>query len=304
MPGVKRRLDRIPFLSTLWTLLRGTIQAWQEDGAARLAAAVSYYTAVSTAPLLIIVLLVMGYFVREEPVAQRHLIAQFGDLVGEQGALFIEAIIENADLPRMSSAAGLLSIAALLWGSTNVFAQLQMALDIIWGVETAELGFKSTVRSRLLSFAMVFVIGFLLIVSLIVSALVSAAGEVFQGVAPDLAFFWQLSTFVISILVITLLFAALFKTLPNTHVAWDDVWVGAAVTALLFTIGKTAIGIYLGQAGLASSYGAAGSVLVFLLWVYYSAQILFFGAEFTQVYSVWRHSRQVTERPRGTIANA
>lgn len=267
----------------LWVLLKKTYQEWTEDKASRLAAALSYYAAVSIAPLLIIVLVVTGFLLGAK-AAQGQLMAQIQGLIGQQGAQFIETIIANADKPTTGSIAGILSLVTLVWGSTNVFTQLQEALNTIWDVELkSEVGLKHTAQRRLLSFALVLGIGFLLLLSLLLSTALAAIAGSLSGLVPGFDRLWQIGEILLSLVVITFLFGILFKILPDVEITWGDVWPGAAVTALLFTIGKFALSFYLGNQG--SAYGAAGSLVVFLLWVYYSAQIFFFGAEFTQVYA-------------------
>jgi membrane protein len=198
-----------------------------------------------------------------------------------------QAVIESADQPDLAGVAGILSLLTLLWGASNVFVQLQDSLNTIWGVEVKERnqGWQSLLRERFLSFSMILVIGFLLLVSLVLGALISAVGGVFNGLLPGLEWVWQLANFAISFGVTILLFAAIYKVLPDAEFSWRDVWMGATATALLFTVGKWLLGLYLGYQSAASAYGAAGSLVVLLIWIYYSAQIFFFGAEFTQVYA-------------------
>ena len=267
----------------MWQILKTTWQEWNEDEASQLAAALSYYTAVSVAPLLVLVVVIAGLFLGQE-AAQGQLITQLRAGMGTEGAQFLETVLQNADQPTLAGAAGILSFLTLLWGSTNVFAQLQNSLNKIWNVERKPgAGIWATLRSRLLSFTMVLGVAFLLLVSLVVSSLLIVFVDWGHGLLPGADWVWQVVNFLISFVVITLLFAAIFKVLPDVAIAWRDVWLGAAVTALLFTIGKYLLGLYLANAG--SAYGAVGSLVVFLIWVFYSAQILFMGAEFTQVYA-------------------
>lgn len=269
--------------ASLWQIIKTTVKEWSEDEASLLAAALSYYTAISLAPLLVLVVVIVGLFLSQE-AAREQLMGQLQGAIGSEGAQFLELILENADQPQVASLAGILSFLTLLWGSTNVFSQLQNSLNKIWDVEPKpDRSFWMTVKDRLLSFGMVLGVAFLLLVSFILSAVLSALGSLGQSWLPGIDWIWQLVNFVVSFGVITLLFAAIYKVLPDAEIAWRHVWIGAAVTALLFTVGKTLLGWYLANAG--SAYGAAGSLIVFLLWVYYSAQILFFGAEFTQVYA-------------------
>jgi membrane protein len=265
----------------IWQLLKKTVQEWLDDEASLLAAALAFYTAVSIAPLLVMIVVVAGLFITQS-AASDELLSQLTNSVGVQGADFIRNILDNAGDASATSLAGLISLATLLWGSTNVFAQLQNSLNKIWDApEKAGSGIIGTIKDRLLSFGMVLGIAFLLLVSLVISAILSALPHFLGGDAST--WIWQAVNFAVSLAVTTLLFAAIFKVLPDVHIQWRQVWIGALVTALLFTIGKFFLGLYLGNAG--SAYGAAGSVMAFLLWVYYSAQIIFFGAEFTQVYA-------------------
>jgi membrane protein len=267
----------------MWQLLKTTWKEWNEDEASLLAAALAYYTAVSIAPLLVLVVVIVGFFLGQQ-AAQSQLMTQLQAAMGEQGSQFLGTILENADRPQLASVAGILSFLTLLWGSTNVFAQLQNSLNKIWNVERKpDAGIWATIHSRLLSFTMVLGVAFMLLVSLVLSTVLTTLIDIGHGLLPGADWIWQVVNFLVSYSVITLLFAAIYRVLPDADVAWRDVWLGASVTALLFTIGKFVLGLYLANAG--NSYGAVGSVVVFLLWVYYSAQILFMGAEFTQVYA-------------------
>lgn len=268
---------------SIWTILKATYTQWSNDKASQLAAALAFYTAISIAPLLVLVIAIVGFFLGEE-AAQGQLVGQLRSLMGETAAQFTEAAIANADKPTVSGIASLLSIAVLLWGSTNVFAQLQSSLNAIWNVEPKPGGgIWGVIRTRLLSFGMVLGLGFLLLVSLLFSTVLTALTTSFSQFLPGIDWLWQLLNYAIALGIMTLLFGLIFKVLPDVEAAWKDVWIGAALTAVLFTIGQFALGFYLSNQG--SAYGVAGSLAVFLLWVYYSAQILFFGAEFTQVYA-------------------
>ncbi|MBI1294138.1 YihY family inner membrane protein [bacterium] len=271
--------------SKAWPVLKASFKEWREDDTNQLAAALSYYTAVSIAPLLIFVLLLMGLFMGGGQ-ASDQLVSQLQAVFGEEGSAFIQTIVDNADQPTVGSIAGILSLLTLIWGSTNVFAHLQKALNAVWDVKVKpDAGIKQTLRKRLLTFTMVLGIGFLLAVSLVLSSALSVLTNTLSGALPGTDLLWQVLDFVISVGVLTLLFAAIYKILPDVEIKWRDVWLGALLTALLFTIGKLLLGIYFGRAGIGSTYGAAGSVIIFLLWVYYSSMILFFGAEMTQVYA-------------------
>lgn len=267
----------------MWQLLKTTWKEWNEDEASQLAAALSYYTAVSIAPLLVLVVVIVGLFLGQQ-AAQSQLLTQLRAVMGPQGSQFLETVLQNADQPHLASIAGILSFLTLLWGSTNVFAQLQNSLNKIWNVERKQgAGIWATLRSRLISFTMVLGVAFMLLISLVISTLLTVFVDWGHSFLPGADWIWEVISFLVSFAVITFLFAAIYKVLPDVEIAWRDVWLGAAVTALLFTIGKYVLGLYLANAG--SAYGAVGSLVVFLLWVFYSAQILFMGAEFTQVYA-------------------
>jgi membrane protein len=275
----------LAFIKTVWELLKETISDWSQDKASRLAAALAYYTTFSIAPLLVIVIAIVGLIFGREAV-QGQIEAQIQGMVGEDSAELIQEMIQGTNNPTSGTIATVIGLATLLFGATGVFAQLQDALNTIWEVEPKPgRGLMGIVIARFTSFTMVLGIGFLLMVSLVVSAGLAALTEFLQGNLSDIAWLAQIVNFIISFGVITLLFAMIYKLLPDVKIAWSDVWIGAAVTALLFTLGKFLIGLYLGHSEVASSYGAAGALIVMLLWVYYSAQILFLGAEFTQVYA-------------------
>ncbi len=266
-------------------LARAAFQDWNEDKAARLAAALAYYTVFSVPPLLIIVLALVGQFF-DKNMARDRLMAQIAGLIGQQGASFVQGLLESASKPADTAIASIISIVTLLLGATGVFGQLQDALNTIWGVAPKPgRGLLGTIKDRFLSFTMVLGIGFLLMVSLVVSTILSAISNFVAGNPAQTSGVLELLNSVASFLIITLLFAMIFKIIPEVKIAWRDVGLGAVVTALLFVVGKFAIGLYLGRSSVASTYGAAGSLVVILIWIYYSAQILFLGAEFTQVYA-------------------
>jgi membrane protein len=271
---------------TIWNIVRRTFKEWSTDKASRLAAALSYYTAVAIAPLIVLLVMAIGWFFGQDS-AQLQLVSQSRGVVGPQGAEVVEAVVESADQPNLAGIAGILSLLTLIWGASNVFVELQDSLNTIWGVELKprKRGIMVFIRERLLSFGMILVIGFLLLVSLVLGAIISALGGFLGELLPGMAFMWQVVDFVLSFVVTVILFALIYKVLPDAKFAWADVWMGATVTALLFTIGKWLLGLYLGNQTLSSAYGAAGSLVVLLIWLYYSAQIFFFGAEFTQVYA-------------------
>lgn len=276
-------------------LIKESVAEWSEDKASRLAASLAYYTVFSIPPLLIITLAIAGQ-VFDAQDAQARLVNQISGLVGADGAEAIEAMIENADQPGETILATLISVAVLLFGASGVFGQLQDALNTMWEVAPKPgRGILGTLKDRFFSFTMVLGIAFLLLVSLIVSSGLAALDEFVRGMLPGMDLLLQILSHVISFAVTAALFALIFKIVPDVEVAWKDVWIGAVVTAALFEVGKFAIGYYLGNSAPASTYGAAGSLVVILLWVYYSAQILFFGAEFTQVYANKLGSRIVAD---------
>jgi membrane protein len=288
---------------SIWTLVRESFRQWSDDKASRLAASLSFYTMLSIAPLLVLAVAIAGFVFGTEQ-AQAQLLSQIQGLVGPQGAQVVERMLDNASQPNVRSIAGLIGLATLIWGASNVFSQLQEAMNIIWNVERKpSAGIMATVKDRLLSFSLVLAIGFLLLVSLVVSAVLSALGAFMADILPGGELLWQVVNFLISLGVITLLFAMMYRVLPDAKVAWRDMWLGAFITALLFVIGKQLLGVYLGRQSFGSTYGAAGSLVVLLVWIYYSAQIFFFGAEFTQVYAT-RYGQGMTPEDNARLIGA
>jgi membrane protein len=276
-------------LSNLPSLLRLSYQSWKEDKASRLSAALAYYTIFSLAPLLIIVIAITGLFWQQQAIHQQ-VMNQIQSLVGPDGAKFVSDLLTSASNPARGITATIIGIITLVLGALGVFNELHNALNTVWEVEEEETkGFFQSVKriifDRFLSFAMIWGIGFLLLVSLLISAGLSAVQTSIGNAIPLSEIVLQIANLVISIGVITVLFALIYKFLPDAEIAWRDVWLGAFVTAIFFSLGKLLIGIYLGNSAIASSFGAAGSLVLLLVWIYYSAQILFFGAEFTQVYA-------------------
>jgi membrane protein len=268
-----------------FNLVMQTVKEWREDKAERLAAALAYYTIFALGPLLLIAIAVAGLAFGEE-AARGQVFAQLTGLMGAEGAAVIETAVQNANKPATGIVATIIGLVTLVLGAAGLFGHLKDALNTIWEVQPkSDGGVLSMVKAQFLSFTMVLGVGFLLLTSLVLSAVLAALGSTAQGLLPGAELFWQIVNFVISLAVITLLFAAIYKVLPDVTLSWNDVWIGAAATAILFTIGKTLIGLYLGNSSVGSAYGAAGSLLVVLIWVYYSAQILLLGAEFTQVYA-------------------
>jgi membrane protein len=269
----------------VWKILKDTVTAWSNDKVPRHGAALAYYTVLSLVPLLVVIIAIIG-LVFDREVGQGYVLEQIGSLVGPQSAEAIKEMIQRASEPSTGIVATVLAAATLLLGASAVFAQLQNSLNSIWGVEPKEgRGLWGLIRDRFMSVAALLGTGFLLLVSLALSAGLSAFGNWFGGWLPAPEIVLHGLELLISLAVITGLFAMIFKILPDAHVAWSNVWIGAALTSVLFTIGKFAIGLYLGKSDVGSAYGAAGSLVIVLVWVYYSAQILLFGAEFTQVYA-------------------
>ncbi|AVH69121.1 YihY/virulence factor BrkB family protein [Nostoc sp. 'Lobaria pulmonaria (5183) cyanobiont'] len=272
-------------LQEIWKLLQETFKEWSDDKASRLAAALAYYTIFSIAPLLIIVIAIAGAVFGEE-AARGQIVGQIQGLVGVDGAKFLETAIQNANKPKTGAIASIISVLVLLVGATGLFTELQDAMNTIWEVKPKPgRGINNMIRLRVLSFAMVIGIGFLLLVSLVISTILATLVTYFSNLLPGFDFIWQIANFIISFAITTILFGLIFKVLPDVKIAWSDVLIGAALTSVLFSIGRFLLGQYLGNGTFGSTYGAAGSLVVILAWVNYAAQILFFGAEFTQVYS-------------------
>jgi membrane protein len=268
------------------SVLKQTFSEWINDQAPTLGAALAYYTVFSLAPLLVISISIAGLAFGRE-AAEGQIFDQLRGLLGEESGRAMQVIVQNASQePKTGVLATIIGFAVLLFGASGVFGQLQTSLNAIWGVQPKPgRGILGIIQDRILSFGFILVVGFLLLVSLLLTAAISFAGQRFGEMVTGMEALVQLLNTILSLAVITLLFAMIFKFLPDAKIAWRDVWIGAFITALLFTIGKFALGFYLGRSGVASSYGAAGSLIVLLLWVYYSSQIVFFGAEFTQVYA-------------------
>jgi len=273
-------------VKSVWGLVKDTGTKWWEDKAPRLGASLAFYTMLSLAPLLIIVVAVAGLVFGRE-AARGGLGEELQNLAGPQGAQVAGVVLENASQqPGTGIFATVAGVVMLLFGATGVFIELQDALNTVWGVQPPPgRGVWGFIKDRFLSFSMVLGVAFLLLVSLVFSTLLTAMGTYMGGLLPNWAAVLHVLHLLLSVGLLTLLFALMFKYLPDATIAWGDVWVGAAVTALLFTLGKFLIGLYLGSSGIGSTYGAAGSFAVFLIWVYYSAQILFVGAEFTRVWA-------------------
>jgi len=270
----------------IFEMLKETYAEWSEDKASRLAAALAYYTVFSIAPMLVVIIAITG-LAFDQTEARDLIIKQIHQFShSDEMARQIKEMIDKASTPKASIWATIISLAIALGGAAGLFGQLQDSLNTIWEVAPKPgQGILATLKARFLSFAMVLGTGFLLLVSFVLSAALAALGKWMEGFSFLPPQVLQVMNFVISFAIITLLFAMIYKVLPDVEISYRDVWLGAAMTSLLFTIGKFALGLYLGRAGVTSAYGAAGSLILILLWIYYAAQILFFGAEFTQIYA-------------------
>jgi membrane protein len=269
----------------LWTVLKRALAGWWGDNVPRLGASLSFYTLFALAPVLVVAIAIAGLAFGPEAV-RGEIVGQVRGLVGEEGGRAVQAMLEGASKRSESRLATVLGLLTFFIGATGAFLELQTALNGIWRVKPKEGGhwLKELVMQRLVSFGLVIGVGFLLLVSLLVSAALSALHRYMGLTFPGLAEVWQAVNVLVSFGVITLLFAMIYRVLPDVQLAWRDVWLGAVVTAGLFSVGKFLIGLYLGTSSLASTYGAAGSVVVLLLWVYYSSQIVLLGAEFTRAW--------------------
>jgi membrane protein len=263
-------------------LFTQTCDEWIRDDAPYLGAALAFYSMFSLAPLLLLVLVVADIMFGPD-AAQGRIVSEIRDMIGESGAHALQSmVLDSSQKKETGLIANLLGLGILLFGASGVFAALQKAMNIIWDVKVKPgRGLRGFFYDRLLSYIMVLVSGFLLLASV----LISAALSILVTYMPDVKFIVEGLNFTISFSIISLLFGLIFKYVPDAHVSWRDVSIGALLTAFLFTVGKAAIGFYIGHSAFTSYYGAAGSLVVILAWVYYSAQILFFGAEFTQVYA-------------------
>jgi membrane protein len=278
-------------MRNVWPLVSETVDHWQADKAPRLGAALAYYAAFSLAPLLVLVVAITSFVYRENGLERIQ--SLFAMMAGVNAADAVVAMIRGVKSTGGGIVATILSTLTLLLGATGMFVELQDAMNTIWHVQ-AKPGavWADIVRSRVLSFLMVSAICAVLLLSVGLTAFLANVSKYFQSLLPFTASVWPLVDFGYSVLVTAILFGAIFKILPDVPIAWRDVWLGAAVTAILFAVGKIGIGFYLGRSSFASAYGAAGSLLILLAWVYYSAQILFLGAEFTYVYTQRRKQRE------------
>jgi membrane protein len=283
-------------LKTLWLVTRRSVEAFIEDGALSRGAAIAFYALTSIGPVLLIVVAVAGLAFGED-AARGALMSRLSETMGPQSAGFLQLAIGSAASHRAGVLATIIGVVSLIITASGVFGEMQTALNAIWRTSPEGTTVMRLIKARLTSLTLVVALGFLLLVSVVIGAAIAAVGQVLDTVMPFTEMLLHLLNFVISLLFLAAIFAAIYKILPDRHLEWRDTIVGACVTALLITIGKMAIGLYIGRSGIASSYGAAGSVLASLLWIYYSAQIFLFGAEFTRAYAEHRGSVPVMEEP-------
>lgn len=281
-------------------LSRQSISAFLTDGALSHGAAIAYYTIFALAPVLLIAIAIAGLAFGRD-AAQGAIVDQLSGLMGQQSAEALQSMLKSAAGARSSTLATVIGVVTLLITATGVFSEIQTSLNAIWRAEPRTSAVSRLIRARLVSLGLVLALGFLLTVSLAVSAALTALGTYLNGVFPAISVLLHIANFVISFTLMALLFAAIYKFLPDTSIAWRDVAIGAVATALLLTIGKSLIGLYIGSSQVASSYGAAGALIVILLWVYYSAEIFLLGAEFTKCYA---HSHGSRSAAQGAAASA
>lgn len=286
---------------SIGTLLKQTVSQWSEDEASRLAASLALYTLLSIAPLLVVAVSIAGLALGDE-AARGEISQQISTVVGPQAGKAIEGLVANARTPSSGILSTVIGIVVGLFGASGVFGELQSALNRVWEVKPKPgRGIRGMLRDRFLSFSMVMGVAFLLLVSLVVSAGIAAVSGFFKGVL-QLPFLWEAANLVISLGITAVLFALIFKLVPDVKIAWRDVWVGGIVTAVLFSIGRVALAWYVGRSATVSPFGAAGSLVALVVWVYYSAQILFFGAEFAQVYAARYGTRIVPSKNAVPVA--
>ena len=292
-------------LASLIALCRHAVSAWVDDYAPSMGAALAYYSLFSVAPLLLIVISIAG-IVFGPDAARGYIFAELRDMMGDEGAAAVQALLQSVNKPAQGVLGTMVGVVLLAVGAISVFGELQNALDRIWRApgRAGSGGLWALVRARLLSFGMVLGIGFLLILSLVASAAVAALGKFAAPWFGSWAVLAELLNLVLSFALVTVTFAMIYKIIPRVRIGWRDVWIGAAVTALLFSIGKSLIGLYLGRSSFASGFGAAGSLVVLLVWMYYSAQIFLLGAEFTWVYAHVHGSRSDVESRPASEAGA
>ncbi len=272
-------------LKKIWKLLKQAVKEWQQDKVPILAAALAYYMVFSVAPIVIIVIAVLGFIVGES-VARQEVIEQMEGLIGADAANSVRVVIQNQFKPSSNIIATVIATLTVIFGATTVVVQLKQALNMIWDVAVKPgQGVKGFVKTRILSILMVMGIGLILLLSLILSAVLAGVDRLLEQYLSVPSIVWSLADNLISVILMTLLFGQVYRVLPDVEIAWKDVVVGSVITAVLFTLGKAGISLYLGNSSVGSAYGAAGSLVIFLMWVFYSAQIFLFGAELTKVWA-------------------
>ena len=285
-----------------WALVSGSVNAFIDDEALTRGAAIAFYTVTSIGPVLFIVVAIAG-LVFGEDAARGAITDQLGGLMGQQGSDLLQTVIQSASQRSSGLIAAAIGIVTLVITASGVFTEMQQTLNVIWRAEPRGTTMSRLIRARAVSLGLVGALGFLLLVSLVISTLLSALSDYINAYLPSGHLILQTLTFLISFSLITLLFGAIYKVLPDRNIEWHDVLIGAFVTAFLFTVGKLLISFYIGSTAIASSYGAAGSLIVVLLWIYYSTQIFLLGAEFTKVYASHHGSHQRDKRrllPQGS----
>ena len=284
--------------ASIFDLLKRTATKWTERNAPRLGAALAFYTLLSLAPLVILVVAICGLFLSRS-TAESELLSQATQLVGYSGAKALQLVVNNANQAKGGLLASVVAVITLIFGASGVFVELRDSLNTIWDAPPASSSVKVFVARRLMCFGMVLALGFLLLVSLLVSAAIGFFERYFMQLLPaGTALAGEIANVIFSLAAITILFALIFKFVPDVRVDWRDVGVGALATAVLFTVGRALLAIYLATAGVGSTYGAAGSLVALVVWVYYSAQIFFFGAIFTRTYSEFYGSRHQVSAPK------
>jgi len=283
-------------LQQLWALLRDTYAEFSKDNASQLGAALAFYTIFSLAPILIIMVAAVGLILGKESVSA-YLLKELAEVLGQQNAAYVMSTIQSSYRAGSGLRATIIAISLILVGSTTVGVMLQDALNTMWGVEKSSSGLLQMITSRLKSLLIILFVGAFLFLAMVISSVISTTSAYVSNyiAVPSYLLGWLDNA--VSIVLLTLLFAMLFKLLPDVEITWGDVWIGGAITALLFTLGKFLLGFYLATSTVSSAYGAAGSLVALLLWVYYSAQIIFWGAEFTQVYAR-RYGSEIVPKKR------
>lgn len=293
----RSRFRVVSYFQELWSLLIDTYSEWRQDNATTLGAALAFYTIFSLAPIVIIVVAIVGFFLGQDYV-QVFILTKLTEFLGKDNAVNIMNIVQSRYTPGFGTRATIVAVVIILVGSTTVFVMLKNALNTMWGVESGSTGFLYILKERIMSFVVVVFIGMLIFLSMMLSSLVSALNLFLGNYVEIPLILIAVTDNIFTIILLTFLFAVLYKILPDVQISWGDVWIGGAITAILFTLGKYLFGLYLTKTSISSAYGAAGSLVVILMWVYYSALIIFFGAEFTQVFARKYGSEIVPKEPR------